>query len=199
MSGEKAGLRHRLLARVRELDEAYLLSSGEALCRRVLDMPQYRAAKTVFAFAGTGWEVDTAPLLRAALAAGKRLCVPLCAVPGQMEARLLRDLAELTPGAYGIPAPPEDAPLCPPEEIDFAAVPCLSCTRTGIRLGRGGGYYDRFLAGRSLFTAALCRETMLSDSLPAEPWDVPVDAVVTENAVILRPGGGTEGVPPTVR
>ena len=181
MRGEKEALRRALLAKARGLSGAYRRESGAAICANVLEMPQYRRAKVVFAFVGGGWEVDTTPILQAVLAAGKRLCVPLCVEPGRMEARVIEDLSQLIPGSYGILEPPADSPLCPPEEIGFAAVPCLACTRVGIRLGRGGGYYDRFLAGRSFFAAALCREALLAESLPTDPWDMPVDAVVTEN------------------
>lgn len=183
MRGEKDALRRRFLEEARRLDPEIRRTISAAVCENLLRMPQYSQADTIFSFVGAGWEIHTAPILQAALAAGKRLCVPLCTAPGRMEARFLRDLRDLRPGAYGLPEPPADSPLCLPEEIGFAVLPCAACARNGVRLGRGGGYYDRYLAGQAFFTAALCRESALAESLPQDPWDRPVDAVITESHV----------------
>lgn len=185
MREEKNVLRRRFLEEARRLEPEARQAISAAVCENLLRLPPYVQAGTIFSFVGTDWEINTAPILQSALAAGKRLCVPLCTAPGQMEARFLRELRELRPGAYGLPEPPADSPLCPPEEIDFAVLPCVACTRNGVRLGRGGGYYDRYLAGQSFFTAALCRESALAEHLPQDRWDRPVAAVVTESHVYL--------------
>jgi 5-formyltetrahydrofolate cyclo-ligase len=160
--------------------------SAAAIRGQVEALPEYQRAGTVFAFVGAKWEIDTKELLRNALAAGKRVAVPLCVGPGIMEARLISGLDELAPGAYGIPAPLASCPVCPPAEIDFAVIPCVACDRAGRRLGQGGGYYDRFLAGAAFTKAAICRDIGLVDRIPAEPRDHPVDCVVTETAVYRR-------------
>lgn len=185
MTEEKSVLRRRFLEEARRLDADALRKLSGAVCANLLRLPQYARAKTVFSFVGAGWEIDTAPILRNALAGGKRLCVPLCTAPGQMEARLLRRLRDLRPGAYGLPEPPPDSPLCLPEEIDFAVLPCAACAKNGTRLGRGGGYYDRYLASQTFFTAALCRESALTEDLPRDLWDRPVAAVVTESHIYM--------------
>lgn len=109
-------------------------------------MPEYQSAGTIFCFVGTGREIDTRPILRHALNSGKTVCVPLCTTPGQMELRRITALEELRPGKFHIPEPPADAPCVAVDEVDLAILPCLSCNHLGQRLGRGGGYYDRFLA-----------------------------------------------------
>ena len=68
---------------------------------RLLAMPEYQEAQTVFCFVGTDREIDTRPILEDALAAGKTLCVPLCTEPGRMESRQITDLNQLVPGRYG--------------------------------------------------------------------------------------------------
>ena len=68
-----------------------------------------------------------------------------------------------------------------PEEIDLVLVPGLCYDRQGYRLGFGGGYYDRWLAGFPGLRVGLCREAVLQDRLPVEHHDLPVDLVVTES------------------
>ena len=68
----------------------------------------------------------------------------------------------------------------PKAEIDVVLVPNLLCDRKGYRLGYGGGYYDRWLAGYSGLTVSLCPPERLVAELPREPFDVPVDLVISE-------------------
>jgi 5-formyltetrahydrofolate cyclo-ligase len=183
---QKVILRKSIRKKLRTLDPETARLSAAAICKQVLDLPDYRNAKTVFAFVGVQWEIDTKDLLLLALSSGKRVAVPLCLVAGIMEARLIRSLNELVPGAYGIPEPTVKCPVCPPAEIDFAVIPCVSCDRACMRLGQGGGYYDRFLEHASFFNAAICRDIAILESVPVEPWDRPVDCVVTETTVYYR-------------
>lgn len=141
---EKKQLRAQIRAEEAALSQRYLESADAAIAARVLAMPEYLQAGTVFCFVSTPREIDTRPILADALARGKRLCVPLCAEKGVMELRRITALDQLAPGAYGIPEPPADSPAVSCDETDFAVIPCLSCDRSGRRLGRGGGYYDRF-------------------------------------------------------
>ena len=76
---EKKALRTYIRQTERTLDPAYKAESSEAICRCVLALEEYRAAGTVFAFAGTVHEIDTALLLKETLAAGKTLVRPRCA------------------------------------------------------------------------------------------------------------------------
>ena len=127
--------------------------------------------------------MDTRPILENVLAAGKRLCVPLCAGDGIMELRAVTVLDQLVPGAYGILEPLADAPKVDVDEVDFAILPCVTCNHLGQRLGRGGGYYDRFLAHYRGGTVLLCREKLIREEIPLEPRDMPVPWVLTERGL----------------
>lgn len=165
------------------LEPEYRARSSAAIARRLLAMPEYRQAGTVFCFVSTPREIDTLPILTDALAAGKRLCVPLCTGPGLMEARQITSLSQLAPGAFGIPEPGPETPALPVDAIDFAVLPCLSCNHAGQRLGRGGGYYDRFLSHYRGGTVLVCRERLIRQEIPVEPHDYPVPWVLTERAL----------------
>lgn len=180
---EKQNLRLRLRALERQLSTRYLAESGRAITAHLLAMQEYQAAGTVFCFAGAGREIDTRPILKNALAAGKRLCVPLCTGPGRMELRQITALEQLSPGAYSIPEPPESCPAVLSDEVDFAILSCVACNYYGQRLGHGGGYYDRFLAHYRGGAVLLCRERLIRAEIPVEPHDCPIPWVLTERGL----------------
>ena len=179
--------KHQLRTTIRQMEAAlapgYLQNSDAAIAAHLLAMPEYQSAGTIFCFVGTGREIDTRPILRHALNSGKTVCVPLCTTPGQMELRRITALEDLRPGKFHIPEPPADAPCVAVDEVDLAILPCLSCNHLGQRLGRGGGYYDRFLAHYRGGTVLLCRELLIREEIPLEPHDYPVPWVLTERGL----------------
>lgn len=180
---EKRRLRRTVRALEARLSPRYQAESARAIAAHLLAMPEYQAAGTVFCFVGWDREIDTRPILEDALAAGKTLCVPLCTAPGVMEARRITALDQLAPGAYGIPEPPAVAPAVGVDDVDFAVLPCATCDHAGHRLGRGGGYYDRFLAHYRGGAVLLCREKLIREEIPVEPHDYPVPWVLTERGL----------------
>lgn len=180
---EKQRLRRMIHTVEATLSPRYLTESGRAIAARLQAMPEYQTAGTVFCFAGVRREIDTRPILQDALSSGKTLCVPLCVEKGIMELRQITGLAQLSPGAYGIPEPPADSPRLQADEVDFAILPCICCDHSGRRLGRGGGYYDRFLAHYRGGAVLLCRERLIREEIPMEPRDIPVPWVLTERGL----------------
>lgn len=172
MTASKAELR-RL---VRESTDR---GDDQTLIPRFLALPAYRAAQTVLLYCGAGSEIDTRPILVDALRAGKTVALPKITGRGLMEARRIASLDELVPGKFDIPAPSEGCGLVPPDEIDLILVPGAAFTKAGARLGRGGGYYDRYLPQTHALKVALARSGQLFDELPTEPHDVKVDIVIT--------------------
>ena len=75
---------------------------------------------------------------------------------------------------------PQSEKLYLPEMIDLLIVPGIIYNRAGYRIGFGGGYYDRYLAGGHVPSILLCREKMLSPELPKEDWDLSFDWLLTE-------------------
>lgn len=133
------------------------------------------------AYAAIPPEAELKPVLEEILRQGKRLLLPRCDSDGTMTAREIRDLTELQPGAYGILEPDPDAPVVPADEIDLILVPGLAFDRHGRRMGRGKGYYDRFLTGYAGKTMGIC--TLLVPEVPVEPLDRTMDAVVTDSGI----------------
>lgn len=180
MQQHKQSLRKHIRTEMQLIPDDYFHDAGQAMCRSLLTSCSYRQAKTIFCFVSHGKEPDTYPFLEKVLADGKTLCVPLCKAQGEMDAKEIRSLSELQPGAYGIPEPPADAPTLFPSQIDLAVIPCLAATRNGKRLGKGGGYYDRFLAAYTGKAVLLCPERLILDHIPIEAHDILLPWVITE-------------------
>ncbi len=180
MTTSKSELRGLVRAREKGLTPQEREVSDRILTNRFLALPEYRAARRVFLYLGVRSEPDTRPIFEDALRAGKRVALPKITGPGTMEARELRYLSELVPGPFGIPEPGETCPKVPPETFDLILVPGAAFSPNGARLGRGGGYYDRYLPQTRGKTVALARRIQLFNSLPTEEHDIPIDFLITD-------------------
>ena len=111
---------------------------------------------------------------------GRTMCYPRI-VGRDLEARIVRDPAHLRPAAFGLREPdPEETERIEASQLDLVMVPGLAYTARGDRLGRGAGYYDRFLAALPprVETIALAFACQMRDQLPIEPHDQRVGAVL---------------------
>lgn len=177
---QKRLMRRELTAAHRRLDAGICAAYDGRIGKRLVASPFWETAETLFCYVGAGWEIKTEELLRAALCSGRRVAVPLCLADGVMEAHEIRSLDELSPGAYGIPEPPRASPVLAAEIFDLVVVPAVAFDRAGYRLGRGGGYYDRYLENLRGVRVGLCYEQFLLPSVPREAHDVRMDRILTE-------------------
>ena len=189
----KAALRRAVLRRRDALTEGDRALLSERIVAAVLELPAYRDAGVVLAYASFGTELRTDGLLRRVLADGKVLLLPRVE-RGGLGLYEVRDLAgDLEPRTWGIREPKPDR--CPPAEpggVGFALVPGVAFDREARRLGYGGGFYDRLLAGglpegTPLVSGAF--ELQVVDEVPTDPHDAAVDVVVTEGGIYARDGG----------
>lgn len=185
---EKKALRRQVREELERISPFEREMSDDALFRRFLALPQVKAARTIFAFWGIGGrEPQTDLLIAELLRRGKRVCLPRMLPDRGMETPLYQPDRPLVPAGFGILEPDDSCPLVPKEEIDLVLVPALCYDRRGYRLGYGGGYYDRWLAGYTGFCVGLCRGAVLRDNLPAEEFDRRVDMVLTEGGRLSLP------------
>jgi len=158
------------------------------ICKNLLALPEWQQAQRVMLFVSLPDEVDTLPIVRAALATNKEVYLPKVT---REHRRLLicrlRDLGELRPGTLGIPEPLADE-MISPAHLDFVLVPGRAFDCHGNRLGRGGGYYDRFLADPSLRAAifGVAFDCQILNRVPVRVGDVPVRFIITESGIIGR-------------
>ncbi len=189
----KAPLRRAVLRRRAALpEEERALLSGRIVAT-ILNLPTYKNADVVLAYASFGTELQTDELLWRVLNDGKVLVLPRVegSALGLYEVQDLT--SDLAPGTWGIREPePDRCPAVDRGGVGFALIPGVAFDRGGRRLGYGGGFYDRLLAGglpdgTPLVSGAF--EVQILDEVPTDPHDAPVDVVVTERKVYARGGG----------
>jgi len=194
---EKRALRERMLAGRTRVPPGERAAASQAIAERLESLPAWGAARTVALYAAMGSEVETAGLARRAVSAGKRVVWPRVAPSGPTSGPAM-EFAEcaasgLVAGATRALEPPASAPIVPGREVDLIAVPGVAFDARGGRLGRGRGHYDATLAllPRSAFRVGLAFESQVVPSVPSEPHDERLDAVVTEARVL--PAGDERG------
>ena len=183
---EKRRLRRECKDRAAKLTDEYRRKADRAMGETLLQSALWRRASGVFVYVSVQNEPDTRALIEDALGEGKRVYVPLCCAEHVMKAVRIRSLDELRPGVLGIPEPPADSETAEMGDLDLAIVPCVTATRGGQRLGHGAGYYDRFLQSNPCTTVCICYEAMLSQTVPVDRYDAPMDYVLSERACYPR-------------
>ena len=184
ITAEKKELRRQVREMRRGQDANILQRESEALCARLLELPELQSARWVFCYVSCKGEPETHALLQTLLSQGKRVAVPRCGANGAMDCVEIHALEDLQLSKMGIPEPAPEWSAVPVEEIDFAVVPALACGEDGSRLGQGGGYYDRFLERYNGPFAAVCLEAFLLPTVPVEAHDRKMKLIVTQHRVL---------------
>jgi 5-formyltetrahydrofolate cyclo-ligase len=203
---EKRVLRRAMRSARASIDPAQQALAAEALDGNLRFVPELAAARVFAAFAPALGEIDVGPVIARKIAEGATVLFPRIDPNGSPRLRFhelsdpallgfsgpfsgrISDLAQLTPGAFGILEPPVGSREVPVEEIEVLLVPGLAFDPTGRRLGYGGGYYDevgaRLRAAGKGYLLGVGFDFQLIETCPAGPGDVPIDAVATDARVI---------------
>ncbi len=189
MDDEKRRLRKELLARRDKITTAQRVIRSADILERLFALEAMRAASWVNFYVSYGSEVETTGMIAHALVRGKRVAVPKM---DPAEKRLLLSelkdpVRDLSPAPLGIPEPKPEA-FRPVEAVgmDLIVTPGVAFDETGRRLGRGGGYYDRYLSDLSgkIPVVALAFELQMVPEVPEGARDIRVDWIITEKRVI---------------
>ncbi len=180
----KAALRAEMGEQLKALTHELRHDRSTEICRRLTSLEEFIHADIVMLYMPLRTEVDLTPAAIAAFQNGATVCVPrmdwerrdMCAVEVSSFDDRVMDVDE-----HGIRTP-RDGRLLVPTTVDLIVVPGLAFDVTGHRLGRGGGYYDRFLPRlrRSVTTVGLGFDLQIVESVPVDETDVPLDIIVTD-------------------
>ncbi|MYH14314.1 MAG: 5-formyltetrahydrofolate cyclo-ligase [Gammaproteobacteria bacterium] len=185
ISDERLALRRRHRSVRRRLSAGQQWLHAEAVRRFFLASPLAWRSRRIAAYLGVDGEVNLRPLLDSLQRMGKLLALPVVERSSYRMSFFAHRLeAPLTRNHFGIEEPAPGAPWINTRALDLVLAPLVAFDDQGNRLGMGGGFYDRHFGAlperlRPLLVG-VAHEVQRADALPAAPWDVPLDGILTE-------------------
>jgi 5-formyltetrahydrofolate cyclo-ligase len=162
MTSEKASLREKMRQELRGLTAEDRQSLSDEICERVMQLPQWLEAQSIVLFSPLPSEPIVTPL--------------------KLDCEARKIAVATIPQTAG-----NESDLHLPETMDLILVPGLAFSKDRHRLGRGGGFFDRLLAGRAAgtFKLGVCFSFQLLETIPTEPHDIAIDAIVSERETVV--------------
>lgn len=190
-SDQKKALRREALARRDQLDDAYRIEASLKIAETGSSFVSVEPGTIVSAFLPIRSEVDLRPLISALADRGARICLPAIIDKTTIVFRELVRGAELVDMGFGTAGPSADAAVLDPSVM---LVPLAAFDGNGMRIGYGGGYYDRAIArlrdkGMNPQLIGIAFECQQVDTVPAEPHDIPLETIITESGLRFMTNG----------
>ncbi len=177
---EKQIIRKQFLSQRKQLDSVSYLRLSHLAQKRLIEGEIFTAAKSVALYNPVNYEVATEQLDALARAQGKQVCYPRV-VGRELEFIITASIDQFVAGSFGVPEPTGEKKV-DALSVDLLVVPGVAFDLNGYRIGYGGGYYDRLLAGhrKKTLIVGLFFEAQWCEQLPVEDHDQPLDLIVTE-------------------
>jgi 5-formyltetrahydrofolate cyclo-ligase len=178
----KQTLRRQFLQQRQALAPEVWHMQSDRICCHLANCPQFIEARTILAYQSCRQEPNLDLLF---VDTDRQWGLPRC-VGKDLSWHRWQPSEPLVTGEYGIFEPSEELPVLAASDVDLILVPAVAIDFNSYRLGYGGGYYDRLRADpdwRKIPTIGIVFDFAYIESLPIEPWDLPLDAVCTELGV----------------
>ena len=184
---DKVELRQQLQGTLAGILDDKRSEMSKKICQNLIATDQFQRASVVMCFLSLPQEVDTAPIILHAWQQGKIVTVPK--VSWQQRHMIPIEINSLeigiATGTFGLKNPTAGIPT-PFEEIDLVITPGIGFAENGDRLGRGGGYYDRFFSDRlKAVRCGIAFSQQILDAVPTEAHDQRLDLIVTDKGVTI--------------
>lgn len=173
---EKKELRRRMKQLAGDITPAGKAQQAAEVFTRVEAMEEFRRARTVGLYWSLPDELPTHDVAVRWAEAGKHVCLPVV-VCGELEFRRFTPGCEMVEGSLCV-CEPVSGEVIAPEDMDLIIVPGVAFDWEGFRLGRGKGYYDKFLGRTAAYSVGVCMRHQLVENVPRELHDRPVDRII---------------------
>ena len=181
---QKVTLRKQLRQQRKAIPPAARDAAAKQIARHVLALPTWSSQKNIAIYLAADGEADPQPLARRALQQGKRVFLPVITPDKTLSFAQWQPGDTLVENEFGIGEPAGHVPRIAVTSIDLVCMPLVGWSRDGTRLGMGGGFYDRTLAGAPAVTRlGLAYDCQLSSNIPCEHWDIRMAWVGTESGL----------------
>lgn len=184
MTPSKAQLRAHMRQQRQALDAPAQLAAANAVSSLISQLPGWPASTRIALYLANDGEIDTSTLAALCRDQGKQLFLPVIKENSELEFAAWDTNSTLQVNRFGIPEPGGEAERCSALALDIVILPLVAWDLQGGRLGMGGGFYDRALAGvTGPLLVGLAHAIQQVDSMPRDPWDISMDFVVTDTAL----------------
>jgi 5-formyltetrahydrofolate cyclo-ligase len=179
---DKGSLRQYYLKLLKEQNKEDRLRKSRLIAGQFWKLPAIQKARGILFYASMPGEVDTLAMIEKAIFKGKRVSLPIVEqIQRKLIPTLISSMEDVQESTYGI-AEPHFNPdkVLALKDLDVVIVPGLAFDRQHHRLGRGKGYYDRFLSTlpKTVTTVGLAFDFQLTESLPTEAHDVRLQHII---------------------
>jgi 5-formyltetrahydrofolate cyclo-ligase len=178
---DKRELRQKLRAVLKALPGAEAGAASSRACALLRQQSVWKSARSVLFYAPLAGEIDLSPMMEEGLRAGKSIALPrFDKETGAYEAFQIRNRAgDCAPGKFGIAEPTGQCARFPVKQLDLVLAPGVGFDATGVRLGRGQGFYDRLLAQISGIKCGVAFDQQMVERIPGERHDVRMNFILT--------------------
>lgn len=180
-NSEKTSLREFLLEKRDGTSFDLMKIASKSILKKLKKIESFRNAQKIGAYYPIGSEILTQDIMQEALSEGKEVFLPKV-IGKNMEFRKIENFSNLENGSFDIMEPRNECPV--DNNLDVILVPTVGISPTGVRLGYGHGFYDRFLAENKIETISLTFEKQIIKNIPRSDHDVIINWIVTEDRVI---------------
>ena len=177
-SEKKKALRDLLLERRDNTSHDLLKIASKKIQKRLDKIFAFKNAKKIGVYYPIGSEIFTQDIIQELLSKGREVFLPKV-IGESMEFRKIIDFSSLEPGNFDIMEPKEECPV--DNNLDVILIPTVGISQTGVRLGYGYGFYDRFLAKNKTVAISLTLEKQIIKNIPKSEHDIIMDWIVTED------------------
>ena len=181
VSIQKAALRKNLLERRDETSADLRDISSRKIHQNLKQIDAYDTSQNIACYFPIGSEVNTQEVMLDILEKGKNLLLPRIA-KNDIVFHVITNIEKLEKGVFDIMEPRDDYKKA--EKIDCILVPTIAISKSGIRLGYGKGYYDRFLSTTKAVKISLTYSKQIIKSIPNDTHDIKMDWIATEDEII---------------
>ena len=180
----KGELRATLRQRRQALGPQRQRTAAQSLITSVIKLPAWDKAERVALYMAADGEISTGPLQQLATRQGKQLFLPVISEDNSLSFHAWQADEPLRDNRYNIPEPPAQSPRCPTSDLDIIFMPLVAWDQCGGRLGMGGGFYDRTLAGADgPVLIGLAHECQQVEQVPRDSWDICLAFIATDTAL----------------
>jgi len=181
---EKKELRTQFKLQREQLNETQIKQKSQLIAEQVLNLAEFKKAKNIMCYVSKDNEVATHDLIKKILTMNKTLAVPLIVKKGIMKPAIIKSFSELRLADFNTLQPTASRLL--EDKIDLNLMPALAVTKTGDRLGWGGGFYDRFMmSNQAQLNLVLAFDCQIAEQLPTTEFDQKVDGIITESQLFF--------------